>query len=68
MARETQILFAEAARLASAFHLTEPDLHCLAMQYQECLAALMEDLQEEGVAAEAVLHRLVEKAEPASTI
>lgn len=61
---ETTILFAEAARLASAFRLAEPDLHRPSMQYQECLAALMEDLQEETIAPGEVLHRLVEKAQP----
>ncbi len=64
MEREAQTLFAEAARLASAFRQAEPDLHRPSMRYQECLAALMEDLQEEGIAAEHVLRRLIEKAEP----
>ncbi|MBB4349315.1 glutamate/tyrosine decarboxylase-like PLP-dependent enzyme [Rhizobium cellulosilyticum] len=64
MESEAQSLFGEAARLASAFRLAEPDLHRPSMDYQECLAALMEDLQEESIAAEDVLRRLVEKAEP----
>ncbi len=64
MASETEILFTEAARLASAFRLVEPELHRPTMQYRECLAALTEDLQEESVAADDVLRRLVEKAEP----
>ena len=64
MAQEAQMLFAEAARLASAFRLAQPDLHRPTMQYQECLAALAEDLQEESIPADDVLRRLVEKAAP----
>jgi glutamate/tyrosine decarboxylase-like PLP-dependent enzyme len=59
-----RLLFAEAARLASAFRQAEPGLHRPSLQYQECLATLVEDLQEESVAMEEVLHRLVDKAEP----